>query len=43
MLVDGEGIDFSIVTTQVPKTIIGGLHHAGTTRDMGGTVTKPGI
>jgi len=31
------------VTTQVPKTTIGGLHYAGTTRDVGGTVIKPGI
>ncbi len=31
------------VTTQVPKTTIGGLHYAGTTRDVGNTVTKPGI
>ena len=31
------------VTTQVPKTTIRGLHYAETTRDMGDTVTKPGI
>ena len=31
------------VTTQVPKTTIGGLHYAGTTQDMGHTVTKQGI
>ena len=31
------------VTTQVPKTTIGGLQYAGTTWDVGGTVTKPGI
>ena len=28
------------VTTQVLKTTAGGLHYAGTTRDMGHTVTK---
>jgi len=33
----------NIVTTQVPKTTIGGLHYAGTTWDVGDTVTKPGI
>jgi len=31
------------VTTQVPKITIGGLHYAGTTQDMGHTVTKQGI
>jgi hypothetical protein len=31
------------VTTQVPKTTIGGLHYAGTTPDMEDTVTNPGI
>ncbi|KAF5416163.1 MAG: hypothetical protein C5S48_03675 [Candidatus Methanogaster sp.] len=31
------------VTTQVTKTTSGGLHYAGTTRDVGDTVIKPKI
>ena len=32
-----------MVTTQVPKTTIMGLHYAGTTWDMEHTATKQGI
>ncbi|KAF5412634.1 MAG: hypothetical protein C5S47_00980 [Candidatus Methanogasteraceae archaeon] len=39
----GSVIQTKIVTTQVPKTTIKGLHCAGTTHDTGATVTKPGF
>jgi predicted nuclease of predicted toxin-antitoxin system len=32
-----------VVTTQVLKPLFRGLHYARTTRDVGDTVTKPGI